>query len=118
MLTDWPKKTANLRIFGDEAGKMNRSLPDIGGEALVVSQFALYGDARKGRRPSCTTAAPLETAEPLVTRDALCRGPPAAGHSGRDGCFWCHDAGRNPQRWPGNAHVRTRSTHQSCPSDV
>jgi D-tyrosyl-tRNA(Tyr) deacylase len=49
-------KVANLRIFSDDAGKMNRSLTDVGGEALVVSQFTLYGDARKGRRPSFVRA--------------------------------------------------------------
>ncbi|CAN5638614.1 D-aminoacyl-tRNA deacylase [soil metagenome] len=50
-------KVAHLRIFGDDEGKMNRSLVDVGGEALVVSQFTLYGDARRGRRPSFVHAA-------------------------------------------------------------
>ena len=63
-------KIANLRIFEDEAGKINRSVLDVGGEAIVVSQFTLYADTRKGRRPSFTDAAPPETASPLVERFA------------------------------------------------
>jgi D-tyrosyl-tRNA(Tyr) deacylase len=64
------EKIANLRIFGDEQGKINRSVLDIGGEAIVVSQFTLYADTRKGRRPSFTDAAPPEIASPLVDRFA------------------------------------------------
>jgi len=64
------EKIANLRIFEDEAGKMNRSLLEGGGEALVVSQFTLYADTRKGRRPSFTEAALPEVANPLVERFA------------------------------------------------
>jgi D-aminoacyl-tRNA deacylase len=59
-------KLAGLRVFADFEGKMNRSLVEIGGEALVVSQFTLLGDARRGRRPSFTAAAPPEVAAPLV----------------------------------------------------
>lgn len=61
-------KIAGLRLFEDDAGKMNRSLLEVGGGALVVSQFTLYGDARKGKRPSFTEAAPPEIAEPLVNQ--------------------------------------------------
>jgi D-tyrosyl-tRNA(Tyr) deacylase len=59
------EKTATLRIFADDAGKMNRSLLDIGGAALVVSQFTLYGDARGQRRPSFIKAAPPDEANRL-----------------------------------------------------
>lgn len=58
-------KCANLRIFADDANLMNRSVIDIGGGALVVSQFTLYGDARRGNRPSFVEAARPEVAEPL-----------------------------------------------------
>lgn len=58
-------KVVGLRVFEDEAGKMNRSLADVGGAMLVVSQFTLYGDSRRGRRPSFTAAAPSELAERL-----------------------------------------------------
>ena len=58
-------KIVELRIFGDDEGKMNRSLVDVGGAMLVVSQFTLYGDCRKGRRPSFIDAAPPELAERL-----------------------------------------------------
>lgn len=63
-------KIANLRIFEDDQGKINRSVLDVGGEAIVVSQFTLYADTRKGRRPSFTGAASPEIASPLVDRFA------------------------------------------------
>src|SRR2546429_8532460 len=79
-------KIAYLRIFGDDEGKMNRSLLDIGGEVLVISQFTLYADTRRGRRPSFTNAAPPAVAEPLVERlnEALA----TYGLKGEGGGFW------------------------------
>ncbi len=58
-------KTANLRVFGDDAGQMNRSVVDVAGEVLAISQFTLYGDVRKGRRPSFVEAAAPEYGERL-----------------------------------------------------
>jgi D-tyrosyl-tRNA(Tyr) deacylase len=65
-------KCAELRIFNDDDGKFNRSLIDVGGEALVVSQFTLLADVHKGRRPSFVGAAAPELAEPLVAAFAQC----------------------------------------------
>ncbi|HKU67046.1 MAG TPA: D-aminoacyl-tRNA deacylase [Candidatus Baltobacteraceae bacterium] len=62
------EKIANLRIFADDAGLMNRSVLDAGGGVLLVSQFTLHGDARKGRRPSFITAAREDAAKPLYER--------------------------------------------------
>ena len=67
-------KIANLRIFEDQDGKINRSLLDVGGEAIVVSQFTLYADTRKGRRPSFTDAAAPQIAQPLVEQFAALLG--------------------------------------------
>lgn len=80
------EKIANLRVFEDEAGRMNLSLLDIGGAAIVVSQFTLYADISKGRRPSFVDAAAPEVAEPLVARFVeMLRGlgvPTQTGHFG------------------------------------
>ena len=73
------EKTAGLRIFEDDDGKMNRSLVDIGGAALVVSQFTLFGDVRRGRRPSFDAAAPPALADQLYqqyTEQLRARGVP------------------------------------------
>jgi D-tyrosyl-tRNA(Tyr) deacylase len=64
------RKTAYLRVFEDDAGKMNRSVMDVGGGVLVVSQFTLYADARRGRRPDFIDAARPEVAAPLVAHYA------------------------------------------------
>ena len=64
------RRVCELRIFEDDAGRTNRSLLDVGGEALVVSQFTLYADTRRGRRPGFTDAAPPELAEALWRRFA------------------------------------------------
>jgi len=81
------EKVRGLRIFPDDAGKMNRSLDEVGGGVLVVSQFTLYGDTRKGRRPSFVDAAPPALAIPFYERFvALLRagalGPVATGEFG------------------------------------
>ena len=81
-------KIATLRIFDDDEGKLNRSVLDVGGSVLIVSQFTLYGDARKGRRPSYTDAAPPDVAEPLIRR--LVELLEAEGISVQTGVFRAH----------------------------
>ncbi len=71
------RKVVGLRIFEDDAGKMNLSVKDVGGGVLVVSQFTLYADARRGRRPSFVAAAAPDVAAPLI--EAFCRFVEAEG---------------------------------------
>lgn len=82
-------KVANLRIHPDEEGHMNRSLLDLGQAALVVSQFTVYADCRRGRRPSFVGAAAPDVAEPLVVR--FCEALRAVGvHDVQQGVFGAH----------------------------
>ena len=81
-------KLVNLRIFADDLGKMNRSVLDVGGGVLLISQFTLYADTRKGRRPSWSAAAPRQVAEPLV--DAFCVALRSLGAKVETGVFGAH----------------------------
>jgi D-aminoacyl-tRNA deacylase len=82
------RKLAGLRIFGDAGGHMNRDVREIGGAVLVVPQFTLYGDARRGRRPDFTAAARPELAAPLV--ESLCARLTAEGVPVERGVFGAH----------------------------
>jgi D-tyrosyl-tRNA(Tyr) deacylase len=82
------ERIVNLRVFEDEQGKMNRSLADVGGEILVVPQFTLYGDVRKGRRPSWDGAAPPEIAQDRV--EAFAKALESRGATVRRGAFREH----------------------------
>ena len=81
-------KIAELRVFDDEAGKMNRPLADVGGQVLAVSQFTLYGDCRRGRRPSFDQAAPAEQGRLLF--DDVVRALRARGATVETGTFQAH----------------------------
>jgi D-aminoacyl-tRNA deacylase len=81
-------KIRELRVFDDEGGKMNRALADVGGTVLAVSQFTLYGDSRKGRRPSFDRAAPAETGRILF--DAVVAELRAAGVAVQTGTYRAH----------------------------
>lgn len=82
------RKCAELRVFSDADGKFNRSLLDTGGEALVVSQFTLFADTRRGRRPSFTSAASPDVAEPLM--DAFAETLRSLGVATKSGVFGAH----------------------------
>ncbi|MBI1796864.1 MAG: D-tyrosyl-tRNA(Tyr) deacylase [Candidatus Eisenbacteria bacterium] len=82
------RRVAGLRVFADEAGHMNLDLAAAGGRALVVPQFTLYGDARRGRRPEFTAAAPPEQAEPLFER--FCAALAGEGVAVERGVFRAH----------------------------
>jgi len=91
------QKVAGLRVFEDDEGKFNRSILDVGGSALVISQFTLYANAEKGRRPSFIEAALPEAAEPLVERFAALlreqRIPVATGRFGAHMLVEIHNDG-------------------------
>lgn len=82
------RKIVGLRVFDDNDGKMNLALADVGGSVLAVSQFTLYGDVRKGRRPSFIDAARPEHAEPLY--ECFCRMLAAEGVAVQQGVFQAH----------------------------
>jgi len=92
------EKIVGLRIFGDDEGKMNRDVTEAGGAVLVVSQFTLYGDCRKGRRPSFIDAAAPPIAIPLY--EAFINGIKGARRANRDRPFRRRHAGRAGQRRP------------------
>ena len=103
-------KLWTLRIMRDAEGRMNRSVADVGGGLLVISQFTLYGDTSKGRRPSFVAAAPGEVAEPLV--DRVVEHLRAWGPS-RDGPFRRGHARRARQPRPGDCDPRHGSVSTS-----
>jgi D-tyrosyl-tRNA(Tyr) deacylase len=82
------RKVAGLRVFADDALKMNRSVSDVDGSVLVVSQFTLQGDLRRGRRPSFTAAASSDDAEPFIR--AVCEGLAQHGIMVAEGIFGAH----------------------------
>ena len=98
------EKIVGLRIFGDDEGKMNRDLTEAGGAVLVVSQFTLYGDCRKGRRPSFIAAAPPPSRDPAVR--SVHQRRQGAGRADRDRPIRRRHAGRACQRRPGDADPR------------
>ena len=114
---DWiAEKVAGLRLFSDADGKMNLGLDEVGGAVLVVSQFTLYGDAAKGRRPSFVDAARPEQAIPLYERFVAAlrgrsrRSPSTSGssrHSGSAGCRWPPASSAPTWRWRSTTTARS-----------
>ena len=107
---DWLiRKLCKLRIFTDEAGKMNHSIVDVGGGMLVVSQFTLYANSKKGNRPSYIRSAPPEIAVPLYEQffDELAE---SVFRTGRHGRVWCDDGCEPVQRRPGHDYIGHTAT--------
>lgn len=105
---DWlARKVAGLRVFEDDAGRMNLDLAAVGGRALVVPQFTLYGDARRGRRPDFIAAARPEHAEPLFER--FCSTLAGAGLGVERGVFRAHMAVELVNDGPVSLMIETRS---------
>ncbi|CAI8045995.1 D-aminoacyl-tRNA deacylase [Geodia barretti] len=99
-------KIVNLRVFADDANRFNLSALDAGAEVLVVSQFTLYADTRRGRRPDFTLAAPPDLAEKLLRTHGgvAARYWPDRSHRSIPGLH----AGKVPERWPGNHYAGQR----------
>lgn len=111
---DWlARKVAGLRVFEDVEGKMNRDLREVSGRALVVPQFTLYGDARRGRRPEFTAAARPEHAEPLFQR--FCATLAAEGVPVERGVFRAHMAVELTNDGPVTLMIETPAPERAIP---
>ena len=111
---DWlARKVAGLRVFEDVEGKMNRDLREVSGRALVVPQFTLYGDARRGRRPEFTAAARPEHAEPLFER--FCATLAAEGVPVARGVFRAHMAVELTNDGPVTLMIETPTSERATP---
>ena len=106
-------KVARLRIFPDDEGRFDRSVEDVAGSVLVVSQFTLIADTAKGNRPSFAEAAPPEEAEALYER--FCAELRSARRAGRDGRLRRQDGGRARERRAGDDRARSLSVSGALP---
>jgi D-tyrosyl-tRNA(Tyr) deacylase len=112
---DWlARKVAGLRVFADDGGQMNLDLGTVGGRALVVPQFTLYGDARRGRRPDFVAAARPEQAEPLFER--FCDALAGQGIAVERGEFRAHMAVESVNDGPVTLWIETPASNEAQPT--